>query len=141
MKNLLKQYIGSTLFLITVLFFGCDNRLDDLEPQQGLSFDIAFSTAENVQNILVGNYANASQPASGGGGLNLASELLANSGELIWQGTFFEPREFNNKSISTTNSIVALAWLNGFSVSNQSNMILANKDKFKEAGEQDRVEG
>lgn len=140
MKDLIKQNVFSAFFIIAVLFNGCEERLD-LEPQQGLSFDAAFSTADNVQNILVGNYAEATQQASGGGYLNLASELLANSGELIWQGTFFAPREFNNKAISTTNWFVEIAWLNGFEVSNQSNMVIANKDKFSEASEQDRVEG
>ena len=106
MKDLIKQYIGTALFVIAVLVFGCEERLD-LEPQQGLSFDAAFSTPENVQNILVGNYAEASQQASAGGWLNLASELLANSGELIWQGTFFAPREFNNKEISTNNNFAS----------------------------------
>jgi tetratricopeptide (TPR) repeat protein len=140
MRDLIKQNVFSAFFIIFTLFNGCEERLD-LEPQQGLSFEAAFSTDENVQNILVGNYAEASQQASYGGYLNLASELLANTGELIWQGTFFAPREFNNKEISTTNFWVEIAWLNGFEVSNQSNMVIANKDKFSETSEQDRVEG
>jgi len=67
--------------------------------------------------------------------------LLANDGELSWQGTYLQPREFYNKDITTTNSFVRDAWLTAYNVNNMSNIILANLDKFTDKSAHDRVEG
>ena len=141
MKNFIKQIIYLVFFMATVMFIGCENRLVDLEPQQSLSPEAALSTAANVQNVLIGTYNEAGQTPIYGGRLNLASELLANSGELNWQGGPIPPREFNIKAITTTNSFVQNAWLNAYKVNNQANLVIANKDNFNDVSEQNRVEG
>ncbi len=140
MKKFIKQIIYTVFFMTTMLFISCEDRLN-LEPQQGLSPEAVLATAANVQNVLVGTYDEAGQVASYGGRLNLASELLANTGELLWQGSFLQPREFDNKDIPTTNTFVSASWLNAYEVNNQANIVIANVDKFEDSEEQNRVEG
>ncbi len=129
---------------ITLVFalslFACEDRLN-LEPEQSLTPDIAIGSAANVQNILVGIYDEAAQTASYGGRLNLASELLANSGDVTWAGTFIEPDELNRKTVVTTNAFVTNYWLNAYEMNNQANIVIANLDKFEDDAERNRVEG
>ena len=137
MKKL--KYIVN-IFIITALFSSCEERLD-LDPAQALTNDDAFDTPEKINNILIGAYAQAGQAASYGGQITIISELLANDGELQWNGTFTDQAEFDNKSISTTNETVAAYWLNSYSVTNQTNIVLDNLDVFENETQRNSVEG
>ncbi len=141
MKNIIKQILYTLVILMSLSFLsGCEGKLN-LEPAQSLSPDVALSSAANIQKLLIANYAEAASYELYGGDLNLASELLANDGELSWQGTYLQPRQYNDKDITTTNSFVRDAWLFSYEVNNMSNIILANLDKFTDKSEHDRVEG
>lgn len=141
------KYIIVILFSITII--SCDNKLD-LEPQQSLDVNTALQDATNIKNILVGIYDEAAHGSAEGpnaeeniygGELNVTSELLANDDELGWNGTFLQPREFNLKAITTTNSWVRIIWTNGYEVTNQANIVLENLDKFEDEDERNTVEG
>lgn len=136
------KLIITHIFFIAILisFSACEDLLD-INPKDNLTTEAAVATAANIENLLIGNYNLISRTESYGGDLNLASELIANSGELNWSGTFSQPREFDNKNILTDNSFVANAWLNAYRVSNQSNIILANLDKFTDTDQKKRIEG
>jgi len=145
-------YKNSNLLLVLTLvtiIISCDNKLD-LEPAQSLDPGVATGSPENIRSILVGMYDEAAHGSAEGptleeniygGSINITSELLANSGDLQWNGTFLEPREFNLKQITTTNTFVRNIWLNGYEVNNQANIVLANLDKFDDADEKNKIEG
>ncbi|WP_299184621.1 RagB/SusD family nutrient uptake outer membrane protein [uncultured Aquimarina sp.] len=137
----MKTYIKIILiFTLTIANIGCENRLDT-DPDQSLTTDDAFDTPEKVTNILIGAYAQAGQAASYGGQLYTIAELLGNDQELKWNGTFSDPGEFNNKVINTNNTFVANLWLNGYDISNQSNIVLDNLDVFENLDSKNSVEG
>ena len=136
-------------FILTIMIISCDDKLD-LEPAQSLDPSVATGNAENIRSILVGMYDEAAHGSAEGpnleeniygGNITLTSELLANSGNLQWNGTFLQPREFNLKQITTTNTTVRNIWLNGYEVNNQANIVLANLDKFDDTDERNRIEG
>ncbi|WP_340074612.1 RagB/SusD family nutrient uptake outer membrane protein [Leptobacterium sp. I13] len=134
-------YRYSSFFLFaTLLLIGCADNLD-IEPEQSLSPDVATSTPENVQRILIGTYDEAGQTTNYGGRINLASELLANSGDLAWRGTFAQPFEMNFKAITVNNTFVASYWTGGYEIINQANIVLASLNVFEDPSESDRVEG
>ena len=147
MKNI---YIKFTLILVFIsAVISCDSKLD-LEPEQSLEPSVATGNAANIRNILVGIYDEAAHGSAEtptleeniyGGLTNLTSELLANTGDLEWNGTFLEPREFNLKQITVTNVNVRDIWLNGYEVNNQANIVLANLDKFDDEDERNTIEG
>ena len=141
MKNITKHILYTIVLLASLSFLSsCEGKLK-IEPAQSLSPDVALSSAANVQKLLIAEYSEAGDRTLYGGRLNLASELLANDGELSWQGTYIQPRQYNDKAITTTNSFVRDAWLTAYNVNNMSNIILANLDKFTDKSEHDRVEG
>lgn len=125
--------------LMAVFFTGCDDNLN-LEPEQDLTPEAALGSSNNIQNLLVGAYDLAGQNETFAGGYNLASELIANTGELAWRGTFQGPAEFNRKQITTGNGFVEDYWVTSYAVSNQANLILENLEQFEEE-EAARVEG
>ncbi|CAM4273721.1 RagB/SusD family nutrient uptake outer membrane protein [Gillisia limnaea] len=138
MKSIKTLNLG--ILLMAFIFTGCDDNLD-LEPEQDLTPEAALGSANNIQNLLVGAYDLAGQNEIFAGSYNLASELIANTGELAWRGTFQGPAEFNRKQITTGNGFVADYWITSYAVSNQANLILENLDKFEEEEEAARVEG
>jgi len=93
MKNIIKQILYTIVLLASLSFLSsCEGKLN-IEPAQSLSPDVALSSAANVQKLLIAEYSEAGDRTLYGGRLNLASELLANDGELSWQGTYLQPRE------------------------------------------------
>ena len=141
------KYIAVIVLCFTII--ACDDKLD-LEPQQSLDIDTTLGDPSNIKNLLVGIYDEAAHGSAEGpnveeniygGELNVTAELLANDTELAWNGTFIEPREFNLKTITTTNSWVRIIWTNGYEVINQANIVLENLDKFDDENERNTVEG
>lgn len=135
--------------LILAITMSCDSKLD-LEPQQSLDTVVATGSPENIRNILVGIYDEAAHGSAEGpdfeeniygGRMTLVSELLANSGDLEWNGSFIEPREFNFKQVTSINTFVRDIWLNGYEVINQVNIVLDNLDKFEDEDEKNKIEG
>jgi hypothetical protein len=113
-----------------VSFSGCDSLLD-LEPQQSISDDVALSTPSNVRAALVGAYAQMGNYYLYGGGIHFMSELLAaDPTEIIWDGTFLQPRQIYQKNIATDNSFVQFQWTNAYNTINRTNNVLSALSVF-----------
>lgn len=138
MKNL--KHIKIALLFLTLTLVSCNDNLD-LKPEDTLLTDVVIKDPANVQKLLVGTYGLARSSSSYGGSVALASELLASDGELGWKGTFVAPGEFYDKAILADNSYVENIWLNGYKISNQSNIVLANLKIVADANERTRIEG
>ncbi|MGV8813602.1 MAG: RagB/SusD family nutrient uptake outer membrane protein [Gelidibacter sp.] len=128
------------LLFFSVVLVSCSSKLD-IDPKQSLTPESALSSAENIQNLLVGAYDLAGQNTLFAGDYTLASELLANSGELAFRGTYLGPAEFNRKQVTSGNSFVRDYWVYSYAVSNQVNLVLEGLDKFDDPDEASRVEG
>lgn len=122
-----------------LLFVGCEDNLN-LEPFQDISTEVAISTGENIENILIGTYAEAGENDSYGGDIQMFSDLYGFTNEATWGGTFSQPREVFNKRIFTDNVYVRNIWLNGYEVINQANLVVDNVDLVDEE-RQATVEG
>ncbi|QVY65190.1 RagB/SusD family nutrient uptake outer membrane protein [Polaribacter sp. Q13] len=114
--------------LILVLFFttiSCEKELD-IEPAQSISSEKALSTEDNVLNILVGTYTEAGEDATFGGRTQIIADLLGNTTQMSWGGTFVDPRQFNSKSVLVDNAFVEEVWGNSYEVINQANLVIDN---------------
>ena len=137
----IKNYIKLISFIAVVSFAtSCEDNLE-LSSEQGLEPDEVVSTPGNVEDILLGIYDEAGQVASYGGRLNLASELMANGGDLIWRGTFQDPAQFNRQQVLTNNVYNRSFWTNAYEVNHQANIVLANLSVFENETRRQRVEG
>ncbi|WP_405608513.1 RagB/SusD family nutrient uptake outer membrane protein [Polaribacter sp. Asnod1-A03] len=127
---------------ILVLFFtiiSCEKELD-IEPAQSISTEVALSTEENVLNILVGTYTEAGESSSFGGDTQIIADLLGNTTQMSWGGTFIDPRQINAKSILVDNSFVEDVWGNSYEVINQANLVIDNLEIIT-SGAADTAEG
>ncbi len=152
MKNRIKTYtnILTLAVLALLVVVACDSRLD-VEPRQSISDDTALGTSDDVIAALVGAY-----DALGNGGLSQAgtaefgdlwsgdyilhADLLADNGELFWNGSFIGPREIFNKAILTDNAEVSAIWLESYETINRINNVLSALDVV-DTDERARVEG
>jgi len=128
------------LVIFAALMTSCEEKLD-IDQEEGINLEEALSNSDQITNLLIGAYAKAGQAASYGGQITIIAELLANNDELGWNGTFTDPAEFNNKTISTTNQTVTDFWLNNYSVCNQVNIVLENLDLYEDMLQKNDIEG
>lgn len=122
-----------------LLMWSCDNVLDT-EPQQSISEDLALETSDNVQAVLTGAYNELGDADVWGGLMMMQPDLLGDEGDVVWSGTYEQPRQIFNKAILVNNSFIADAWLDAYEVINITNNVLGAIDVV-DSGDQDRVEG
>ncbi len=120
------RYIFKVLFILCALqFTSCDDNLD-VAPADFLTPEVVLSNGDNLQNILIAAYDLAGQDEVFSGQTQLASELLANDGDLDWLGTFADPAEFNRRQMTAPNFMVEAFWINAYEGINLTNIILDN---------------
>jgi len=113
------------LLIIPVMIFisSCDEKLD-LKPKQSIDASKALTTPENIQAALVGAYLQARDADIFGSTFNEYSELLAASTDLVFLGTYEQPREIINKEIAVTNSYPEDTWIEAYELINICNILL-----------------
>lgn len=132
--------ISIILLLLTTSFVSCNDNLN-IQPEQSLSPEVATESSTNVKKILNNIYGDARSSSSYGGGIALASELIANSGDLWWNGTYVSPAEYDEKAILADNGFVQDIWMNAYNINNQANIVLSSLGVFDDASEKDITEG
>jgi starch-binding outer membrane protein, SusD/RagB family len=136
MKNkLLFILIGFAGFAM----YGCDKKLDT-KPTSSVDVNDVFKTSDDVIGALKGCYADLGKGDFYGGQLFVGADLLGDSNQLNWTGTFEQFTQIHNKTIPVTNSFVTDTWLAGYKVINDVNNVLTHLDLVVDA-EKDRVEG
>ncbi|WP_372745361.1 RagB/SusD family nutrient uptake outer membrane protein, partial [Lutibacter sp.] len=138
MKN--SNYKIILISLFTLSLFSCNDNLN-IEPEQSLSPEVATESAENVAKILIDTYGVARNAYSYGGGIAMASELIGNSGDVSWNGTYVDPAQYDEKAMISDNGFVETLWLNAYEINNQANIVLSNLDVFDDPDQKETVEG
>lgn len=136
-KKILKYSLALTtsLFLMT----SCDSKLD-IAPTQSIDENSALSTSRDVEVTLIGCYDGLQDVDVYGGGFQYSSELLANSDELIFGGTFQNLLEMYNKEITTANVSALSTWRDSYVTINRCNNVLSALDIVDE-DKRERIEG
>ena len=135
MKNLILIILTGFLFTI----YSCNKQLDT-KPTSSIDVNDVFKTSDDVVGALKGSYADLGAGAFYGGRIFLGADLLGDSGNLDWSGTYQEFTQIYNKNIPVTNAFVSGTWLAGYKVINDVNNVLAHLNLVVDA-EKDRVEG
>src|SRR5687768_236066 len=135
----MKKIINIAAILSVSLFTACDKELD-LIPRQDVAEEVVLSTDQNVKRVLNGAYDALSSASMLGGDVQLYSELLAADAEILWTGTYNQPREVFGKNILTNNSFITATWRDGYNTINIANNVLSGVDKVVPA-DKDRVRG
>lgn len=128
-----------TVFVIAILFFACDKKLD-IDPTQEIDQTHALDNAQAVKVTLIGAYdALGTADCSGGGNL-IFPELVADDNEIIYGGTFVEYSDMWRKTLDAGNFSVMNCWAENYKAINLANLVLSAIDKI-DAGEKGQVEG
>ncbi|WP_153796582.1 RagB/SusD family nutrient uptake outer membrane protein [Foetidibacter luteolus] len=135
----MKHIFFFSILLTGLALVGCNKKLDT-RPTQSIDVDDALLTSNDVKVALVGAYRNFGDNNFYGGQLAVASELLANSNELGWSGTFQGLTQIYNKAIPVDNGFITDIWIWGYRTINDVNNVLQALDVVDEDSK-DRVEG
>jgi hypothetical protein len=88
--KLLKSIVANSsllLALTSVMISGCDKRLD-IAPYQSIAEDRALNTEGDVLVTLIGCYDGIQSAASLGGEIMVLNDLIGNSTNINFTGTF-----------------------------------------------------
>jgi len=142
MKTIIKKYKDLMLMVPAfAMLFSCSEKLE-ITPKQSIDAEIALSTPDNIKTTLVGAYLIARSANLYGSQFNEISELYATTGDMIFVGTFQQPREFEDKEITVTNSYVANTWIDAYDLINACNTLLQDDVlAILDAGDKDLVKG
>jgi tetratricopeptide (TPR) repeat protein len=132
-------YIG-LIFTAIVLFNACS--VDDLLLEDELIVEAIIQNETDLSNFLVGAYSFAGSSSTYGGQTYLASELIGNTDELEWRGTFISPSQFINKAMIDDNGSVDNLFEDNYDVINMCNIVLENLEIITSSVEnKNRIEG
>jgi hypothetical protein len=135
MKNIL------TFCLVLVIAAGCDDKLD-VKPHQSIDQTTALSTEKDVVVTLVGAYDGLQEEGTYGGDLMTLSELMGNTDDILFTGTFDGLSDIFKLQTVATNENALRTWRYAYSTINRVNNVLSAIDKVTSSEEEhDRVEG
>ncbi|MCU0458458.1 MAG: RagB/SusD family nutrient uptake outer membrane protein [Bacteroidales bacterium] len=124
MKNIIINTRKLLLLVpISALLFSCTEKLD-LMPKQSIDAEVALTTPSNIKATLVGAYLDGRSEYIFGTAFNEFSELYASTGDMLFLGTYEEPREFIQKEATVTNAYVENAWVQSYKLINTCNTLL-----------------
>ncbi len=127
------------LALFLIIISSCNKKLDTV-PTQSIDAAAALGTSSDVQVALVGSYSALGVADFYGGRAFVGPELLANTGEVTWSGTYQGFTQINNKAIPVDNGFVQNTWLTGYTAINDVNNVLASLAVVTPTSK-DRIEG
>ena len=142
MKNITRIKIWLLLVPVFALLFSCGEKLE-IKPKQSIDAEVALTTPDNIQATLVGAYLIARSANIFGSQFNEFSELYATTGDLVFLGTYQQPREFEDKEVSVTNSYVEGTWVDGYQLINICNTLLDDETLavIEDNDDRARIEG
>lgn len=124
MKNIIINTKKLLLLVpISMLLFSCTEKLD-LMPRQSIDAEVALTTPSNIKATLVGAYLAGRSEYVFGTAFNEYSELYASTGDMLFLGTFEEPREFIQKEATVTNAYVENTWVQAYKLINTCNTLV-----------------
>jgi hypothetical protein len=118
---------------------GCADNLD-VSPIDNIDAENALETSADVEALVIGAYDAMGDGDLLGGNMQRDAELLADDGDIFWDGTFVAPGEIWTKNMQITNDQAETTWLDAYRAINISNLVLDNLDLVVEA-KRETVEG
>jgi hypothetical protein len=126
---LIKNTIWSLwIALAGLTLAGCEDRLD-LKPFQSISEELALNTEGDVLVTLTGCYDGIQSAATLGGEIMVLNDLIGNSSDINFTGTFAGLNDAYNGLMVSNNSFAASTWASAYNTINRCNNVLSALDK------------
>jgi hypothetical protein len=128
-----KKYIVRILGLSLALgVFSCEDKLNELRPEQELTGDAAFSTESTTFSSLYGVYSTLQNYELYGGLSQVIGDFQADNVEFV--GSFPTLQEINNFATVGTNSSIRDLWQLHYRAITRANNVIANAPNVEDAG-------
>lgn len=134
------RQLAALAFSFVILLSGCESTLD-VEPSVSIDSEVALQGPDDVENALVGAYSLVKRNTVYAHYNNMVGELLANSEELIFTGTFQDFLDMFNKAQVPSNVFSTAMWLDAYEAINSANVVITNIDLIEAGTERDRILG
>lgn len=143
MKNYNKtinKYLAAILFT-SLLAAACEKRLD-VFPYQSIADNKALLTEGDVNVTLIGAYDGAQSSSTYGGNIMVLNELIGNSQNINFTGTFADLSDAYKAQMVASNGNASGTWSSAYSTINRVNNVLTALDKVtSSAAKKSSVEG
>jgi starch-binding outer membrane protein, SusD/RagB family len=127
-KNItLGKYLTAVL-ATGILTVGCSKRLD-IGPYQSIAENAALNTEGDVLVTLIGAYDGLQAAAGWGGEIMVLNDLIGNSTNINFTGTFAGLNDAYNGLMVSNNSFATGTWNAAYSVINRANNVLSAVEK------------
>ncbi|MFZ9687687.1 MAG: RagB/SusD family nutrient uptake outer membrane protein [Chitinophagaceae bacterium] len=139
-KTKINSYI-TAIAVAAVMATGCEKRLDIL-PYQSISEEKALETEGDVNVTLIGAYDGAQNAATYGGDIMVLNDLIGNSANINFTGTFAGLTDAYQTIMTSDNSFAAGTWISAYNTINRCNNVLSAVDKVTSSpAKKNAVEG
>jgi hypothetical protein len=132
MKNIYsysKNLLSAALLVALLGITGCEKRLD-ISPYQSIADDKALLTEDDVSVTLVGAYDGAQNAAVYGGDIMVLNELIGNTDNINFTGTFAGLSDSYQLQMVANNSFASSTWTSSYAAINRCNNVLSAIDKI-----------
>lgn len=120
---------------------GCEKRLD-VSPTSSIADDKALLTEGDVLVTLIGAYDGAQSASTYGGDIMVFNELLGNSENINFTGTFAALSDMYQTQTVANNTFARDTWISAYNTINRCNNVLSAVDKVTSTPEKkSSVEG
>lgn len=129
------------LAVVSITFWSCEDKLK-IEPLAALSPGVALADEGGVQGALVGAYDGMQSAALYGGEIQVLNDLVSNTEDIQFTGTFAGLSDAYNLQMVANNSFATGTWAAAYNTVNRANTVLANLEKVTSSpANKSRVEG
>jgi hypothetical protein len=142
MKSTINRFKKIALLsMVSATLWSCEDKLA-IEPLQSLSPEVALADEGGVQGALVGAYDGMQSAALYGGEIQVLNDLIANTEDIQFTGTFAGLSDAYNLQMVANNSFATGTWGAAYNTINRANTVLANLEKVtSSAANKARIEG
>jgi hypothetical protein len=112
--------------------FSCEDKLNELRPEQELTGDAAFSSESTTLSSLYGVYSTLQNYELYGGLSQVIGDFQADNVDFV--GSFPTLQEINNFTTVGTNSSIRDLWQVHYRAITRANNVIANAPKVEDAG-------
>ena len=136
----INKYLAAILFT-SVLATACEKRLD-VFPYQSIADNKALLSEGDVTVTLIGAYDGAQSSSTYGGNIMVLNELIGNSQNINFTGTFADLSDAYKAQMVASNGNASGTWSSAYSTINRVNNVLTALDKVtSSAAKKSSVEG
>lgn len=121
MKNISRR--GILLLLFSFMALSCDDKLDDITPENDLSADVIFANFSTIDAATVGIY-NGMQDGDFIGQPDMIADFLADNVDFV--GSFTTLQDIRDFNANATNGSIGNTWFDIFDVIRDANNIIVN---------------